>query len=53
VTEPVVYRVQDDIAPVWGNDIQLVEVPADCIGADFEPMFGALKQRFPLEVAEG
>jgi|GEM_PF-5588521 len=52
---PVVYRTNGG-APELKDVMQrskIIEVPADCIGSDREPMFGALKQRFPLEVSDG
>ena len=32
---------------------ELVELPEDCIGGDGEPMFGKLRERFPLGVTDG
>lgn len=54
VWEAVVYRTNFG-GPLLDERVRssLVRVPADCIGSDGEPMFGRLRERFPLEVADG
>lgn len=32
---------------------ELIEVPDDCIGDNGDPLFGRLRERFPLEVIDG
>ncbi|PYE89609.1 hypothetical protein [Phyllobacterium leguminum] len=47
--DAVVYRTNFGEPRVWPDNrerTKLVEVPPECIGADDEPLFGALKGRF-------
>lgn len=53
VWEAVCYRTNFGNPPLEDSlRTELVEVPADCIGADGEPIFAELRDRFPLEVEE-
>jgi hypothetical protein len=54
VWEAVCYRVNyGDPALDDRPRTNLVAVPASCIGDDGDPLFGRLRERFPLEVVEG
>ncbi|PSH61617.1 hypothetical protein CU103_22685 [Phyllobacterium sophorae] len=53
VWEAVCYRTNFGNPPLENSlRTEMVEVPADCIGADGEPIFAKLRDRFPLEVEE-